>query len=170
MGQLAALWGVSGMVLLLVYAITRLTEISIDSFNYEYHWHHWAVLVASVAFMAYSEGYKGFHKAFAPRFAARLRYLRDNPKWLHGLLAPLFGMGYFHAATARLIRSYALTVMIILFIYLAHQLPQPWRGILDLGVVVGLCWGFISVLLFSWRALVDNQCNYSPELPEGRNS
>ena len=62
--------------------------------------------------------------------------------------------------------SVVLLVMIVVFIIIAHQLPQPWRGILDLGVVVGLSWGLVTILVFSWLALTRDEFPYSPELPD----
>ena len=150
---------------MLAFAIVRLTDIGLASFDYHFAWYHWLLLLANVAFMAYSEGYKGFQKAYSPRFAARLRHLRDHPRFFHSVLAPLFSMGYFHTTRKRLIVSYALTVIIILLILIVHQLPQPWRGILDIGVVVGLGWGLISILAFSWQALRQPDFPYSAELP-----
>lgn len=165
MGWLAVLWGLGGVCLLLVIAIIRLTDIALDSLHYQFAWYHWLILLGNVAFMAYSEGYKGFQKAYSPRLAARIRYLRDNPRLSHSLLAPLFGMGYLHTTRRRLIVSYLLTAVIIVFIIIVHQLPQPWRGILDVGVVVGLSWGLISILAYSWQALRWSDFPYSAELP-----
>ncbi len=165
MGWLAVLWGLGGVCLILAFAIVRLVAISLDSFTYQFFWYHWLVLLLNVAFMAYSEGYRGFQKAYSPRLAARIRHLRDHPRFFHSILAPLFGMGYFYTTRRRLIVSYALTVVIIVLIIIVHQLPQPWRGILDLGVVVGLCWGMISILAFSWQALSQSEFPHSPELP-----
>lgn len=165
MGRLGVLWGLGGVCLLLIFAVARLTKIGLDSFDYQYAWYHWVILLVNVAFMAYSEGYKGFQKGYSPRLAARIRHLRDNPRLSHSLLAPLFGMGYFYTTRRRIITSYMLTVMIIIFIFIANQLPQPWRGILDIGVVVGLCWGLISIIAYSWQALTRYDFPYSPELP-----
>ncbi len=150
---------------MLLYAIARLTGIGLDSFAFDYRWYHWLLLFLNVAFMAYSEGYKGFQKAYSPRLAARIKYMRDYPRLSHFLLAPLFSMGYFHTTRRRLVTTYAMTAAIIVFIYVAHQLPQPWRGILDIGVVVGLSWGLISILIYSWQALTWNEFPYSPEVP-----
>ena len=165
MGRLGVLWGLGGISIFLLYAIARLTGIGLDSFAFDYRWYHWLLLLSNIAFMAYSEGYKGFQKAYSPRLAARLKYLRDYPRLSHTLLAPLFGMGYFHTTRRRLVTTYAMTVAIIVFIYIAHQLPQPWRGILDFGVVVGLSWGLISILIYSWQALTWSDFPYSPEVP-----
>jgi hypothetical protein len=165
-GKISALWGIAGVTLLLGYAIVRLAQIGLDSFSYDYQWYHWIILAGSIVFMAYSEGYKGFQKSYSPRLAARIRHLRDNPRLSHSLLSPLFGMGLFHTTRRRLIASYLLLAMVAVFIVIAHQLPQPWRGILDLGVVVGLSWGLVSMLLYCWRALTVDVFPYSPELPE----
>jgi len=109
---------------------------------------HWLALIFSVIYMAYAEGYKGFHLGFAPRVVVRARYLADNPRPLHVLLAPLFCMGYIYATRKRQILSFALTTMIICFVLIARSMPQPWRGILDAGVVVGLGLGVLSIAYF----------------------
>lgn len=166
MGRIGAIWGLAGVSALLTFAIVRLAGIGVASFDYGYQWYHWLALAACVVFMAYSEGYLGFQKAFSPRFAARLKHIHDNPKLVHSLLAPIFGMGYFHATRRRLVTSYLVTATILVFVYVAHHLPQPWRGIVDIGVVVGLGWGLISALVFSIRALRAGHFPYSPELPE----
>jgi hypothetical protein len=57
-------------------------------------------------------------------------------------------MGYIYATRKRKLFSIGLTVMIICFILIARLLPQPWRGIIDAGVVVGLAIGIVSILYF----------------------
>jgi GT2 family glycosyltransferase len=109
---------------------------------------HWLALAFSVIYMAYAEGYKGFHLGFAPRVVVRARYLANNPRPLHVLLAPLFCMGYIYATRKRQILSFALTTMIICFVLIARSMPQPWRGIVDAGVVVGLVLGVLSIAYF----------------------
>jgi len=109
---------------------------------------HWLALAFSIIYMGYAEGYKGFHLGFAPRVVVRARYLADNPRPLHVLLAPLFCMGYIYATRKRQIISFALTIMIICFVLIARTMPQPWRGILDAGVVVGLSLGVLSIAYF----------------------
>jgi len=108
----------------------------------------WLALVFSVIYMSYAEGYKGFHLGFAPRVVVRARYLANNPRPLHVLLAPLFCMGYIYATRKRQILSFALTTMIICFVLIARSMPQPWRGIVDAGVVVGLGLGVLSIAYF----------------------
>lgn len=130
-------------------------------------WFHWVGLVASLIFMGYAEGYKGFHLKFSPRAAARALYLKRNPTIARVLFAPLFCMGFFHATRKRKIVAYSLTAMIILLIVIVRQLSQPWRGIVDAGVLFGLGWGLVSVLLFSVKALFGKSYHVPPETPEG---
>ena len=109
---------------------------------------HWFLLAVSILYMAYAEGYKGFHLAFAPRVVARASYLSANPRLLHILLAPVFCMGYIHATRRRKLLSFGLTSMIVCFVLIVRMLPQPWRGIVDAGVVTGLLFGIASIGFF----------------------
>jgi len=165
LGTLGALWGLSGVLALLVSACIRLWPKAVDAFSQPFFWYHWASLVIFVHGMAYAEGYKGFQKAFSPRTAARARYLRLNPRMVPVILAPFFCMGYFHATKRRKITSISLTLGIIVLIVLVSFVTQPWRGIIDAGVVVGLAWGVVSLLIFSFQALGQEHYRYSPEVP-----
>lgn len=165
LGTLAIIWALLGVFALLGNAIYRLALISIAAFDHPMSWLHWLVLIVWVLFMAHREGYAGFQKGFSPRVAARVAYLRDHPTALRALLAPLFCMGFFHIVRRRQIVVIALTAMIVLFVVIARQLPQPWRGIVDLGVVVGLLWGVISLGIFTISAL-RGTLDASPEMPE----
>ena len=166
-GILGAVWGLIGVFLLLGSALYRLTLISVDAFSHDFFWYHWTALALNVLFMAYSEGYRGFQQGFSPRVAARARYLKDHPRVHHALLGPLFCMGYFHATGRRKVTAIALTVGIAILIMMVRHLPQPWRGIVDVGVVIGLAWGIVSLFIFTLRAFVSEEFPYSPEVPEG---
>lgn len=166
-GYLGAVWGLAGIAALLAYSIWRLAGVAADAWSYDLYAQHWAVLVVHVAFMAWSEGYRGFQQSFSPRIVARARYLMANPRPAYVLLAPLFCMGYFHTTRRRMISVYALTVFIVVLIIAVRWLPQPWRGIVDAGVVVGLLWGLISMAAFTLRALTADHYPYAPEVPEG---
>ena len=100
-GRVAAAWGLAGVIALLAMAVLRLGKVALAGLDYPLGWQHWSLLVVNTAFMAYSEGVKGFQRAFSPRLAARARYLRDNPDLLRGLLAPLFLMCFFDAPRRR---------------------------------------------------------------------
>jgi hypothetical protein len=56
--------------------------------------------------------------------------------------------------------------MIVGLVQAVSLLQQPWRGIVDLGVVIGLIWGLISLSLFSIQALTDDDYPHSPEVPD----
>lgn len=164
-GAFGSIWGLAGIFLLLGSAAYRLSFLAVDAFAYEFQWHHWASLAIIVLFMAYAEGYKGFQQRFSPRVAARARYLRDNPSPLLAFLAPLFCMGYFHATRRRKIASISLTLVIIVLIIAVRFLAQPWRGIIDAGVVIGLLWGMVSLLFFSLKAFSSERFDHPPEVP-----
>ncbi len=156
----------AGVLILLSSAVFRLAPLAVSAFLYHLYWYHWVSLALIILFMSYAEGYRGFQQRFSPRVAARARYLKEHPKVLHVLLAPFFCMGYFHATKRRRIISISLTVGIIVLVLLVRLLPQPWRGIIDAGVVLGLIWGIISLLIFCVNAFASRHFNYSPEVPE----
>jgi len=166
-GMARALWGLAGVILLLGSAVYRLTPLAVDAFTIDLRWYHWMFFAFVLLFMAYAEGYRAFQQGFSPRVAARARYLRTHRNALHALLAPLFCMGYFHAPKRRRVTSLSVTAGIIVLIILVRLLPQPWRGIVDAGVVVGLAWGLVSLIIFSLQALSRERFAYSPEVPEG---
>ena len=164
-GSIAALWGVIGMVLIFSSAVYRLAPMAFELPFAELSFGHWMALLSCLAFMGFAEGYRGFQQNFSPRAAARARYLRDNPTLIRLLLAPLFCMGFFHTTKKRKIVSYSLTAFIICLVILVHSIPQPWRGIIDAGVVLGLSWGLVSLLIFSIQALTQPDFAFSPETP-----
>ncbi|MGH1538056.1 MAG: hypothetical protein ACRBDX_08435 [Gammaproteobacteria bacterium] len=163
-GLIAVIWAIIGLLALLVFACWRLSAYTIGSFQYSLNWMHWLVFVAWAIFMAHGEGYKGFQLKFSPRFAARCKYLYANGTWLQTLLAPLFCMAYFHAPKKRVIATFALTIMIIIFIFAFRLIPQPWKGLLDFGVVLGLAWGIVSTLYFCFMAFTDENFSRDNEV------
>ncbi len=160
------MWGVAGVSALLGWAVVRLTPYTMEVFQLDLQWYHWALLVLNVLFMSYTEGYKGFQLGAAPRVAARVRYLYKNPNWLHVIFSPFFCSSYFYTTRRRLIARYILTAMIIMLIIAVSRFHQPWRGIADAGVLIGLAWGLIAIVYYSIKALWVDEFEYSPELPE----
>jgi hypothetical protein len=167
MGILGAAWGLAGVFLLLGSAVYRLSGVAIAALSSDFLWYHWVFLLLCVLFMAYTEGYRAFQQKFSPRVAARAKYLKNHPNAFHALFGPFFCMGFFHSTKKRKITSISVTAGIIVLILLVRLLPQPWRGIIDLGVVVGLAWGLISLFVFSFRAFTSDRFDYSPEVPKG---
>ncbi|HTF99787.1 MAG TPA: hypothetical protein VK654_04265 [Nitrospirota bacterium] len=166
MAVFGAFWGIAGVVLLLASAIYRLAPLAVDALSRDWSLRHWIATLLVVFFMAYAEGYRAFQKAFSPRVAARARYLKDHPNMLHALLAPFFCMAYFHAPRRRRITSISVTAGIVVLVILVRMLEQPWRGIIDGGVVIGLAWGLVSLLVFTYQAFTLSEFPYSPEVPE----
>lgn len=164
--RIAALWGVLGFTALLVEAIVRLTPLALEPVRAGglTAW-HWALYLGSILFMAYSEGYRGFQKQAAPRIVARALYLGENPRPLHVLLAPFFCTGLFHARRRRVIATWILYGGLVALIISVRMLPQPWRGMIDAGVVVGLTWGALAIVVIYLRALAGHLPAASPELP-----
>ncbi len=165
-GLIGAVWGFLGVVLLIVLPVFRLASFALEIFSFQLRWYHWLCLAAMLIFMMYSEGYKGFQLAFAPRVAARIKYLYHHPTALRVILAPLFCMGYFDIIKRRQIAIFILTIGIVILILLVRLLDQPWKGIVDAGVVAGLSWGLTSLLIFTFQAFTSPSFTYSPEMPE----
>ncbi len=166
LGAVGAVWGIAGVVLLLGQAIWRLTPIALTGVrDPSVGPLHWVLLAGWVGFMLYSEGFKGFQRGFSPRVVARAAHLAQNPRPLHVLLAPAFCMGLFHASRKRLITSWSLVLLMVGLVLLVHRVPQPWRGLIDVGVVAGLLWGLIALTVFAVQALAGRSPRVAPDLP-----
>lgn len=163
---LAAAWGIAGVAGILVFAIVRLSPYVLDAVAGGLTPLQWLLLAASVGFMAWSEGYRGFQCRFSPRVAARALYLLLHPGPVRAVLAPVFCIGYFHARRRGLIAVWTGTGAIVVAVLLVQLCPQPWRGILDAGVVVGLGWGLVSFLHMVRLTLAEGRYQHSPEMPE----
>lgn len=161
-----AAWGVLGVTFLFLQALVRLAPLAqqplIDGSLQPLTW---LLYVGWVAFMAYTEGYRTFQLKYAPRVVARAVHLAKNPKPLFVALAPLYCMSLFHASRRRLLSSWSILIGIALLVILVRKLDQPWRGIVDGGVVVGLGWGVVALLVHFARALSGQNLCASPDLP-----
>lgn len=159
-------WAVIGVSALLLRAIINLSAYAADAIKTGLTPLQWIVLVSFAIFMVVAEGYRGFQKKFSPRTAARVKYLGDHPTLLRVLLAPIFAMGFFHANRKTKLTVYILTTGIICMVIIVTFLcPDPWRGIIDFGVVLGLVWGLVSFWLFTIKALTDKDYPHSPQTP-----
>ena len=159
------LWGIAGVLGLLVQALYRLTPYAIEAITHPLTTLELAVLVGWVAFNGYSEGWRGFHRMFSPRVVARAQALDADPRpWLV-VLAPIYCMGLVHATRRRLVVSWVLTLGIVAIVIAVRLLDQPWRGIVDAGVVAGLAIGFVSIVYFLVLALLGRAMPVDPDLP-----
>jgi hypothetical protein len=166
LNRISAAWGILGVIAVLMFAVVRLAPIALQAIVGGLNLGQWALLAANVGFMAWSEGYVGFQQRFSPRVAARALYLCRNDMPISTLLlAPFFCCGYFCATRRVRFAVWMGTCGIILLVLAVHQLSQPWRGILDAGVVVGLSWGLLSLIFHVFRAFTSERFDRSPEMP-----
>jgi len=126
----------------------------------------WGLLGTSVLFNGYFEGYRAFQLQVAPRVVARACHLATHPKTLHVILAPFYCMALFHASRRRLVVAWLVYLGILGVVIVVRQLSQPWRGIVDAGVVVGLSWGIIAIVAAFVGVLRGAPLTSSPELPD----
>ena len=154
---LGIVWGIGGIAAVLAYAAISLSRYARDALVAGLGPAEVLALVVNTVFMAWAEGYRGFQQRFSPRVAARALNLYLRPTVPRLVFAPLFCAGFF-GATARLQRTIWIgTALIVLAVLVFNQLPQPWRGILDAGVLVGLVWGTASLLWAAWATFRDRR-------------
>ncbi len=165
LGRIGAAWGVLGLTALLGWAVFRVYPFALEATLQPWHWYETAFFVFWMIFMLYGEGYKGFQKGFSPRVVARAVHLSSNPVWWHVLLAPLYCMGYIHATRKRRIVAISVTSGVIVLIVAVHWLPQPWRGIVDMGVVGGLIYGVLAMWVFAFSVLIGRELNHPIDVP-----
>lgn len=171
LGVLAGAWGLVGAATLLARAILRLAPVAWEAVTrFQPGVLGWSLAVPWLLFLAYFEGYRGFQRGFAPRVAVRAVHLARRPRPLHVLLAPLFCMGLIHASRRRLVTGWSLVTGVVALVWGVRHLAQPWRGLVDAGVVLGLTWGLVAVLAFGVRALRGHLPRVSADLPTGRAS
>lgn len=151
--HLIAAWGIGGVCLLLSQALMRLTPWAIEPIVEGMPGWQWGLYVGWAVLNGYTEGYRGFQMRFSPRVVQRAFWLARNPRPLRLILAPIFCMSYFHATRRGKVVAWVLLLFIICAVLVVRALPQPWRGIVDGGVVLGLAWGLLAILYFWGRAL-----------------
>jgi hypothetical protein len=160
------LWGVGGIAFLLIEALLRLAAIAWEPIaSGELGALEWLVYGSWVGFNGYCEGYRGFQRSFSPRAAARAHHVARKGGALELLLAPLFCMSLFHASRRGLSVAWCLLIGIVLLVLVVKSLPQPWRGIVDGGVVVGLAWGLASLCACAARTLARGPGKVDLQLP-----
>ncbi|MCP4869196.1 MAG: hypothetical protein GY898_10815 [Proteobacteria bacterium] len=167
LGRLAAVWGIIGVIWLLADAVHGVGMVAWEAIQGDpFTPLQWGFAALWVGFMAYSEGYRGFQSRLAPRVVVRAGVLARDPQPLRVLLAPAFVIGFFAGNRRRLLTSWGITIAIVGVVLVVRQFPQPWRGIIDFGVVVGLGWGIAAVAWFAVQALLGNPPDIDPQMPE----
>ena len=149
-----ALWGLAWVTLLLARAIWRLTPLALEPWlQAQMSFGQQGLYIAWLLFNAYAEGYRGFQLRFCPRVVARAQRLAEQPTPLRFVLALPYCMSLFADTRRQTIVSWILVVSIVSLVIAVRALPQPWRGIIDGGVVVGLLWGVMALWWIAWRRL-----------------
>jgi hypothetical protein len=164
---LVFIWGVAGVLLLFGRALLRLAPMawqpiadgSLSAMQI-------GLYAAWIVFNAYGEGYRAFQKSFCPRVVARAYHLAQNPTPMKAVLAPAYCLSLFYANRRGLTVAWIMLGVIALLVALLRITPQPWRGIIDGGVVVALAWGAIVMLLLALKTLVGDPPQAKLNLPE----
>ncbi len=162
--KIGFIWGIGGVMLLLVDALFRLTPIAVQAFSHSFTGLHWFFLLSWTVLMVFVEGYRGFHTSFSPRVVVRALHLLENPRWRDVLFAPFFCMSLYRTTRRRLVASWGMTAGIVSLILIVRSLSQPWRGLVDLGVVAALFVGAVSTVVWLVHGLKGGTMPFSPEL------
>ncbi|UCH28774.1 MAG: hypothetical protein JSV06_10910 [Myxococcales bacterium] len=164
--KLVAAWGVAWVSLLLVRAIWRLTPWALEPWSEDLMTtSQKGIYIAWLIANAYLEGYRGFQLRFSPRVVSRAAYLGQNPRPLWIILALPFCMSLFHSTRRQMTVSWVFIGALILLIWWVRSLPQPWRGIIDGGVVLGLAWGLLVIWGIFVRYLMGHKIPPPGDLP-----
>lgn len=149
------IWAVAQVLSILANAIKRLYPIALQPFlQKDLLPYQWALYVAWSLYMAYAEGYKAFQLKFSPMVVQRAFSICDNPNIFNCVLAGPYSMGLFGASRKRMIVSWCITAGVFSLVKIVKMLPYPYRSIVDAGVVVGLSYGTLSIVILAVKALL----------------
>ena len=129
-------------------------------------WWAWLILALIIIFFAYCEGYRGFQLAFSPMLVKRAYHFSSvtTPvyqwtkviyidRFTDFLLAPLLSAGFICGTRRRLCVTWGVTVCVLSLIigvsYMSEELP--WKCFIDIGVVIGLGWGSIFIMIWWFK-------------------
>jgi len=160
-------WGVVCVSLLLLQATVRLGYLAIQPWiDGSMSQAQTTLYVGWVVLNAYTEGYRAFQLKFSPRVVARAVYLGRHRRPLHVILALPFCMSLFHSSRRQMTISWSMVAVIVTLVMAVRSLPQPWRGIVDGGVVVGLVWGIVVIWYHFLRYLFGGEAPEIEDLPD----
>jgi hypothetical protein len=81
------------------------------------------------------------------------------------ILALPFCMSLFYSTRRQKTVSWVFIGAIIVLVWSVRSLSQPWRGIIDGGVVLGLAWGLGVIWWLFLRYLLGAKVQLPPDLP-----
>lgn len=142
------LWGVMGVAAFLGNGARRVLPIALEPMRSDtaYPGSYWCAYFGFAAFMAYAEGYCGFHCKFSPNVVTRSTTLRTERAGILGrFFAPLYCMELFSAPAHRIGSAWSFLSAIVLVVAGVKRLPPKPRAVVDAGVVTGLSVGIMSL-------------------------
>ena len=145
-GAVVSAWTLIGVAALFATAIYRLGGRGIATIQAGLGWGEWSVLVLLTVAFVYGEGFRALDRRWVPRLVERALLLRDDPRVLVRLVAPLYGLSLVGAARDDPIRGWLLTTAILGAVLIVRASPDPWRGIVDFAVSAALAWGLVASL------------------------
>jgi hypothetical protein len=165
LGVVAAGYGVTAQLALLLVAVVQLSRAAMRGLGAERSAWAWILAAATVVVLGYFQGYRGFQRRFSPLVAGRAVHLARNPRLWHAVAAPIYVCGLVHATRRRRVSTAILfTVMPLLAVTVA-RLPEPYRAAVDLGVACGLLWGALAIVVFTVRACAGRPPAITLDLP-----
>ena len=135
-------------------------------------WWGWLILALIILFFAYCEGYRGFQTAWSPMLVQRAYHFSSVSKPVYSIskniyvdrtidfiVAPLLSAGHICGTRRRYILSWGITIMVVLLVWGISYMPDdtPWRSFIDIGVVIGLGWGLVFILVWWFKIGVLNK-------------
>ena len=127
---------------------------------------HWISLLLICIFFAYYEGYKGFQLAWSPMLVKRTYHFASMSKpaitltnsffidsSISLILGPMLAGGFICGTKRRYILSWGITAFIMIFVVIMRVLPNDstWKCFIDIGVVIGLTWGLVYILIWWFK-------------------
>ena len=126
-------------------------------------WWAWLILAIICVFFAYCEGYRGFQIAWSPMLVKRSYHFSSVTTPVYNwtkimfldrtidfLVAPILAAGHICGTRRRLILSWSITIMVVALVVGVSYMPEdlPWKSFIDIGVVIGLGWGGVFILVW----------------------
>jgi len=168
-------WGVLGVIAFLGNGFRRVLPVALEPFRSGEPVPP-AMGLAYVgvgAFMAYVEGYRGFHKRFSPNVVARSLTLSKasansaNVGWKTRVFAPFYCMELFGAPPGRIISAWSFLSSIFVIVAVVKKLPPRVRSVVDAGVCTGMGLGMLSL---AYHFLNAAAFGLEPPPPEAKDS
>lgn len=153
-GDVAYLWGLAGVTLLLGTAVLRLGSRGLTTLQAGLEPAQWLILAGLTAGFVYMEGVRAFQQRWVPRVVGRLAALRTDRRAWYRALAPLHAMGFISPSVRTVALSWGGTALIVAAILVVSRFPDPWRGIVDIAVAAALLYGTLALIVAaarSWR-------------------